>query len=85
MAKRTLVGELAVKQTLPIPPAPETTPVEQPAKAGPDPNIRATTIKLPVAVLTALKSMAVERRVPTNDLMLEAIEDFLRLHGRRAA
>ena len=51
----------------------------------PDPNIRATTIKLPVAVLTALKSMAVERRVPTNDLMVEAIEDFLRLHGRMAA
>jgi hypothetical protein len=29
--------------------------------------------------------MAVEKRVPTNDLMVEAIEDFLRLHGRRAA
>jgi hypothetical protein len=29
--------------------------------------------------------MAVERRSPANELMVEAIEDFLRLHGRKAA
>jgi hypothetical protein len=63
-----------------------TAPTEQPRRApGPDLGIRATTIKLPVPTLTALKTMAVERRVPTNDLMVEAIEDFLRLHGRRVA
>ena len=82
MAKRTLAGELAVKQAMSIQPVPETAPAAQPTRAAPDPNIRATTIKLPVGVLTALKSMAVQRRVPTNDLMVEAIEDFLRLHGQ---
>jgi hypothetical protein len=70
---------------MPIQPMPGTAPVEQTTRPVRDPNIQATTIRLPVAVLTALKSPAVERRVPTKDLLVEAMEDFVRLHGRKEA
>ena len=85
MAKRTLAGELAVKPNVPIQPAPETVQAEPPKARVPDEDIRATTIKLRMPVLLALKTMALRQRRPVNDLLVEAVDDFLRLHGQEAA
>jgi hypothetical protein len=58
---------------------------EPPKAAAPDEDIRATTIKLRMPVLLALKTMALRQRRPVNDLLVEAVDDFLRLHGQEAA
>ena len=79
MAKRTLAGELAVKPVVSAQPAPITEPPEP--KRLQTADIRATTIKLPMPVLLALKTAALRQRRPVNDLLLEAVDDYLRLHG----
>ncbi len=44
-----------------------------------------TSLRIDRDVLAELKVLAVQQRVRANDVILQAIENHLQLHGRRAA
>ena len=79
MKKPTLETVLAKKA-----PVPE--PAPQPAaKAKPDDGKMTTSLRIRPAMLAELKMLALEKRVRVNDVILEAIDNHLAVHGRRSA
>ena len=44
-----------------------------------------TSLRIKPETLAELKMLALQKRVRVNDVILEAIENHLALHGRRAA
>jgi hypothetical protein len=56
-----------------------------PAKARADDGKMTTSLRIRPAMLAELKVLALQKRVRVNDVILEAIENHLILHGRRAA
>jgi hypothetical protein len=44
-----------------------------------------TSLRIRPEMLAELKVLALQKRVRVNDVILEAIENHLTLHGRRAA
>ena len=80
MKKPTLETVLARK----TPPATEPVP-PPPAKARADDGKMTTSLRIRPAMLAELKVLALQKRVRVNDVILEAIENHLILHGRRAA
>jgi hypothetical protein len=44
-----------------------------------------TSLRIRPAMLAELKMLALEKRVRVNDVILEAIDNHLALHGRHAA
>ena len=80
MKKPTLAGVLAKK----TPPAPE--PVPSPdVKAKANDGKMTTSLRIKPETLGVLKVLALQKRVRVNDVILEAIENYLALHGRRDA
>jgi hypothetical protein len=65
-------------------PAPEPAP-QQAAKAKLDDGKMTTSLRIRPAMLAELKMLALQKRVRVNDVILEAIENHLAVHGRRAA
>ena len=80
MKKPTLETVLARKTS----PAPETAP-PPPAKAKADDGKMTTSLRIRPALLAELKMLALQQRVRVNDVILEAIENHLAVHGRRDA
>jgi NRPS condensation-like uncharacterized protein len=62
---------------------PAAAPAAKPPKAD-DGNIT-TSLKIPRDLLKELKSLAIDRRVRVNDVVLEAIVNHLALNGRKTA
>jgi hypothetical protein len=79
MKKPTLETVLAKKASVP-----ESAP-QPAAKAKADDGKMTTSLRIRPAMLAELKMLALEKRVRVNDVILEAIENHLTLHGRRAA
>jgi hypothetical protein len=80
MAKPTLETVLAKK----VAPAPEPAPPPA-AKAKSGDGKMTTSLRIKPEVLAELKLLALQKRVRVNDVILEAIENHLAMHGRRAA
>lgn len=81
MKKPTLAGVLAQKTPASAPePAP---PAATKAKA--DDGKMTTSLRIRPEILGELKVLALQKRVRVNDVILEAIENYLALHGRRDA
>jgi hypothetical protein len=55
------------------------------AKAKPASTKLATSLRIEPEMLLQLKALALQKRIRVNDLILEAIENYLALHGKRAA
>jgi hypothetical protein len=82
MKKPTLETVLARKAPLPQPePAPQL--AAKPIKV--DDGKMTTSLRIKPELLAELKLLALRRRVRVNDVILEAIENHLALHGRRDA
>jgi hypothetical protein len=45
----------------------------------------ATTLRIEPEMLLQLKALALQKRIRVNDVILEAIENYLALHGKQAA
>jgi hypothetical protein len=82
MKKPTLETVLARK----TPTAPEPASAPPPAaKARVDDDKMTTSLRIRPEMLAELKVLALQKRVRVNDVILEAIENHLAVHGRRAA
>jgi hypothetical protein len=81
--KASLAAALAQKPLPPAAPEPVSEPRAKPSKAD-EGNIK-TSLLIKRDLLAALKSLALQRRVSVNDVVIEAIANHLALHGRRAA
>jgi hypothetical protein len=80
------------KPTLETVLARKTSPTPEPASAPPpaakpkaDDGKMTTSRRIRPGMLAELKVLALQKRVRVNDVILEAIENHLVLHGRRAA
>ena len=80
MKKPTLETVLARKLSPATEPAPPPVP-----KARADDGKMTTSLRIRPEMLAELKVLALQKRVRVNDVILEAIESHLTLHGRRAA
>ena len=67
------------------PPSQETepSPAVKPAKG--DDGKMTTSLRIPREMLAELKVLSVKQRLRVNDVILQAIENHIQLHGRRAA
>ena len=81
MRKPTLEAALAKKVPVQGEPAPP--PAAKPGRA--DDGKMTTSLRIKPDLLAELKVLAVQQRVRVNDVVLQAIENHLALHGRRNA
>ena len=83
MAKPSLQSVMATKPASDAPAAAPQPALEQPAKQK-KVERQVTSLRLPPEMMLELKFLAARKRARVNDLVIEAIKNYLVVQGRRA-